>query len=105
MTGQGIMPGIGGGTKDILEICQEIELSCAELYHYFAELFKNDRATLLFWRKAAMEVENHAKRFALILKLRRQNIVQSVHLDTVEAEITLIYVKSFIEKLDRKSVV
>jgi hypothetical protein len=99
MTGEVLTAGIGSGTRDVLEICQEIELSCAELYHYFAELFKNDRATLLFWRKAAMEVENHAKRFALIMKLRRQNIVQSIHLDAVEAEITQIYVKSFVDKL------
>jgi rubrerythrin len=92
---------IGLGTKDVLEVCQTVELSCAELYHYFAELFKDDRGSFLLWLKTAMEEENHARLFALVAKLRRSNIVESIRIELVDAEVTLIYVRSLIEKVKR----
>jgi hypothetical protein len=42
-------------TKEVLEVCQTIEFKCAELYHYFAELCKDDRESFLLWLKLAME--------------------------------------------------
>lgn len=91
--------GIGLGTKDILEVCQFVELSCAELYHYFAELFNDDRDSLLLWLKTAMEEENHGRQFALVAKLRRKNIIKSIRIELVDAEVTLIYVRSLIRRV------
>ena len=89
---------IGLGTKDVLEVCQAVEFACAELYHYFAELYKDDRDIFLLWLKTAMEEENHARLFALVAKLRRSNIVETIRIDLVDAEVALIYVRSLIGK-------
>lgn len=92
---------IGTGTSDVLELCQTLELACAELYHHFAELYKEDRDTLLLWLKTAMEEENHARLFALLAKLRRNNVVASIRVELVDAEVTLIYVRSLLEKVKK----
>lgn len=92
---------IGNGTKDVLEVCMNVELACAELYHYFAELFKDDRPSLLLWLKTAMEEENHARLFTLVGKLRRNNIIESIHIELVEVEVSLLYVRSLIDKLKK----
>jgi rubrerythrin len=92
---------IGRGTKDVLEVCQSVELSCAELYHYFAEIFKEDRDSFLLWLKTAMEEENHGRLFALVAKLQRRNIVKSIRIELIDAEIALIYIQSLIEKVKR----
>ena len=89
------------GTQDVLEVCQSIKLMCAEIHHYFAEIFKDDRATLLFWKRTAMEEENNAKEFALITKLRRQNVIHSLRIDLVDAEIALIYLRTLLERLGK----
>jgi rubrerythrin len=92
---------IGLGTKDVLEVCQAVELTCAELYHYFAELFKDDRDSFLLFLKTAMEEENHARLFALVAKLWRSNIVESIRVELVDAEVALLYVKSLIKKVKK----
>ena len=92
---------IGLGTKDVLEVCQTVEFSCAELYHFFAELFKDDRDIFLLWLKTAMEEENHARLFALVGKLRRSNIVESIRIDLVDAEVALLYVRSVIDRVKK----
>jgi len=91
------------GTQDVLEVCQSIKLMCAEIHHYFAELFKDDRATLLFWKRTAMEEENNAKEFALIAKLRRQNVIHSLRIDLVDAEIALIYLRTLLDRMKENS--
>jgi rubrerythrin len=90
---------MGLGTKDVLEVCQAVEFACAELYHYFAELFKDDRDIFLLWLKTAMEEENHARLFALVAKLRRSNIVETIRIDLIDAEVALIYIRSMIDKV------
>jgi rubrerythrin len=90
---------IGPGPKDVLEVCETVELACAELYHFFADLFKDDRDSFLLWLKTAMEEENHARLFALVSKLRRNNIGESIQIELVEAEVTLLYVTSLIKKV------
>jgi hypothetical protein len=97
--GADITTSILEGTQDVLEICQSIKLMCAEIHHYFAELFKDDRPTLLFWKRTAMEEENNAKEFALIAKLKRQNVIHSLRVDLVDAEITLIYLRTLLERM------
>jgi len=94
-----ITTSIMDGTQDVLEVCQSIKLMCAEIHHYFAELFKDDRPTLLFWKRTAMEEENNAKEFALIAKLRRQNVIHSLRIDLVDAEIALIYLRTLLERM------
>jgi hypothetical protein len=94
-----ITSSIMDGTQDVLEVCQSIKLICAEIHHYFAEIFKDDRATLLFWKRTAMEEENNAKEFALIAKLRRQNVIHSLRVDLVDAEITLIYLRTLLDRM------
>jgi len=89
------------GTKDVLEVCQEVEFSCAELYHHFADLFKDDRNMLLLWLKTAMEEENHARLFALVAKLRRSNIVETIRIDLIDAEVALLFVRSVIDKVKK----
>ena len=88
-------------TEDVLELCEQIELACAELYHYFSDLFKSERENMRLWLKTAMEEENHARQFNLIAKLKRQKIIDSIHIDPVDAEITLIYIGSLIEKIKK----
>jgi len=87
------------GTQDVLEVCQSIKLMCAEIHHYFAEIFKDDRPTLLFWKRTAMEEENNAKEFALIAKLRRQNVINSLRIDLVDAEIALLYLRTHLDRI------
>lgn len=89
------------GSQDVLEVCQSIKLMCAEIHHYFAEIFKDDRPILLFWKRAAMEEENNAKEFALIAKLKRQNVIHSLRIDLVDAEIALIYLRTLMERLKK----
>lgn len=89
------------GSQDVLEVCQSIKLMCAEIHHYFAEIFKDDRPTLLFWKRTAMEEENNAKEFALIAKLKRQNVIHSLRIDLVDAEIALIYLRTLLERLKK----
>jgi hypothetical protein len=93
--------GIGPGTNDVLEVCQNIKLSCSELYHYFADIFKDDRGSLLLWLKTAMEDENHYRMLELCAKLRRKKVAESVNVDLMDAEITLIYILALIEKVKR----
>ena len=90
---------LGDGTHDVLDLCQKIKFMSAELHHYFADLYKEDRSALLFWKRTAMEEENNAKEFALIAKLKRQNVVHSLRIDPVEAEVMYIYLQTLLEKM------
>ena len=90
---------IGAGVIEVLGICEKAEFACAELYHYFADLFKDDREIFHLWLKAAMEEENRARLLALVGKLRHDNIIASIELDLAEAEATLLQVRSLVEKV------
>jgi hypothetical protein len=90
---------LSNGSQDILDVCRDIRLACAELHHYYADLFVEDRASLLFWKRTALGEENHAKEFTLIVKLRRQHVIKSFRSDLLlEAKIALIYLQSIIER-------
>lgn len=82
--------------RDCLEVCEAVELACADLYHYFAELFKEDREHFLLWLKAAMEEENHARLFSLLSKLRGENI-GSMPVRFCGADMILLHVQSLLE--------
>jgi len=89
----------GSKKKDVLEVCKAVELACAKLYHFLADHFKDDRESLRLWLNAAMEEENHARLFALVAKLRNDNIIELIKIDSVEAEVTLKYVRSLIAEV------
>lgn len=54
-----------GNRHDYLEICFEIERTCAELYRSFAEMFFLNRGIHLMWRRIAREEEYHARQIEL----------------------------------------
>ena len=90
---------VNDGNQDVLDVCQNIKLLCAKLHHFYAELFKDDRTSLLLWKRTAMEEENNAKEFALITKLRRQNVINSLRVDLVDAKIALIYLQTLLVRM------
>lgn len=52
-----------------LGICAQNEQLCAELYHYYSDLFHADPDVSRLWKKTALEEENHQKQFELALRL------------------------------------
>ena len=89
---------VGLDARDVMEVCQAVELCCAELYQFFAYLFKDDREKFLLWKRSAMEAENHARLFALVGKLRRSNM-EFMQQELVEADVALYYVQALVEKV------
>jgi len=87
---------IGFGTRDVLEVCQTIKLTSAELYHYFAVLFKDDKHSFQFWLNTAMNEENQGRLCGLLIKLCRKNNFGTIQVELQEAEITLFYIQSLI---------
>jgi rubrerythrin len=77
----------------VLEICRDVELTNAALYHYFAEIFSSDPEVAALWRKTAGEEENHAKQFVLGIKMRKEKIVDSLSIDGTKAKEMLDFVR------------
>jgi rubrerythrin len=78
----------------VLEICRDIELSCAKLYRYFAEIFSSHQEMAELWRKTVKEEENHARQFVLAIKLCNEQIIDTLSLDGSTAKNMLSVVKS-----------
>ena len=89
----------GSSVSEVLWVCEKAEFACAELYHYFAALFKSDREIFHLWLQTAMEEENRARLFALMAKLRHDNVIASVELEFVEAEETLEQVRFLVQQV------
>lgn len=90
---------VGHSVSEVLGVCEKAEFACAELYHYFAALFKDDREAFHLWLKTAMEEENRARLLALIGKLRHDDVIASVELELVEAERTLLHVRALLQQV------
>lgn len=45
------------------------EKLCAELYHYYSELFSDDPEASRLWKKTALEEENHQRQFEMAQRL------------------------------------
>lgn len=90
---------IASNVSQVLWVCERAEFACAELYHYFASLFKDDRRIFYLWLKTALEEENRGRLFALVAKLRHDNIIESVELELAEAEETLQHVHAVLERV------
>jgi len=52
-----------------LDLCAKNERMCAELYHYYSDLFRERDDISQLWKKTALEEENHQKQFELALRL------------------------------------
>jgi rubrerythrin len=55
--------------KIFLDICIGIEGLCAELYHFYSELYEDNPDATRLWKKTALEEENHRRQFELALLL------------------------------------
>ena len=53
------------------DVCSKIEKLCAELYHYYSELFIENEEGSRLWKKTALDEENHQKMFELANRLRK----------------------------------
>jgi rubrerythrin len=56
-------------SKTFLEVCMGIEALCADLYHFYSEVYEDIPEASRLWKKTAMEEENHKKQFELALRL------------------------------------
>lgn len=70
----------------LLEICRNIEMTAAKLYHFYAELFKDDPEHARLWSKTAMEEEEHTRHFDMAINLRNQWEIETVSVDIEKAE-------------------
>ncbi|WP_085813832.1 rubrerythrin [Geoanaerobacter pelophilus] len=93
---------IDAGMVEVLGVCEKAEFACAELYHLFADLFKDDREIFYLWLRTALEEENRARLFALMAKLRHDNIIASVVLEMEQAEDTLQHIRGLMAELKEK---
>lgn len=56
-------------SKTFLEICRGIERLCADLYHYYGDIYEAIPEAASLWKKTALEEENHQMQFELALRL------------------------------------
>jgi hypothetical protein len=89
---------LSNGAQDILDVCRDIRLMCAELHHYYADLFVDVRSALLLWKRTALGEKNQAKELAVIANHRCQKVIHSFRRELLDAEIALIYLRSLIER-------
>ena len=54
----------------MLDGCEDVENAVAEIYHFFADQFRDNAEISLFWRRTAMEEENHARQVSLAKKTK-----------------------------------
>jgi rubrerythrin len=61
-------------TKDkvilFFDVCAKIEGLCAQLYHYYSDIYRDNDEVSRLWKKTALEEENHQKQFELVNRLR-----------------------------------
>ncbi len=52
-----------------LDCCALIEHKCADMYHYYSELFNDTPEMARLWKKTALEEENHARQVRLAIRM------------------------------------
>lgn len=67
------------------DVCAKIEGMCAELYHFYSELYQEHEDISQLWKKTALEEENHKRQFELAARLR----------DDADFEIEADFVKTY----------
>ncbi len=58
------------------DICAKIEGLCAELYHYYSDVFQEYDEASQLWKKTALEEENHKRQFELASRLGDNSIFE-----------------------------
>jgi hypothetical protein len=56
-------------SRTFLEICRGIERLCADLYHFYSDIYEDIPEAASLWKKTALEEENHQMQFELALRL------------------------------------
>lgn len=87
---------------NILNICCEIEETCANIYWFFSRLYKDNTEVSEMWSKTAREEENHAEQFKLACRLRGAGI-NSLKSDLYKAKTILKKVQSIYEGIQNSS--
>lgn len=54
----------------MLDGCEDVENTVAEIYHFFADHFRDNAEIARFWRRTALEEENHARQVTLAKKTK-----------------------------------
>lgn len=62
------------------DVCASIEGLCAELYHFYSDLFVANPEASILWEKTAQEEENHQKQFELANRIR-DDITYDINID------------------------
>ena len=81
---------------NILQICCKLEETCAEMYHYFAQLYVESPDARELWTKTAQEEESHAEQFRLAYRLHGSGM-KALKIDEVSAQKLLTNIQSIFE--------
>ncbi|NVN92550.1 MAG: hypothetical protein HXX11_18410 [Desulfuromonadales bacterium] len=68
-----------------LEVCKNIQLLSAEVYHRFGDAYGEIPSAALLWKKAALEEENHSRQFELLLRLKNEVAFELIPTDPQRA--------------------
>lgn len=52
-----------------LEVCIGIERLCADVYHYYSEIYEDVPEASRLWKKTALDEESHQNQFELALRM------------------------------------
>jgi rubrerythrin len=55
--------------KIFLDVCRGIEGLCADLYHYYSDIYADIPEAATLWKKTALEEENHQRQFELAIRM------------------------------------
>lgn len=86
----------------VLTVCEKTEFACADIYHFFANQFKEEREIFYIWLKSALERENRARLFALVGKLRLDDVIEGALLDLDQAQAILNQVRELEAKVKKE---
>lgn len=83
----------------ILQVCRDIEMYCAEIYHVYEDRFRDDEELRALWTKTRAEEENHARQFVLAINMRAEGAVTEIHVEMDKATQVLTMLKGIYDKI------
>lgn len=81
---------------NVLNVCCQIEETCANLYRYFSKLYAEDTDFRALWEKTAKEEDNHAEQFRFACRLQNSGM-HSLKVDIKKASAILAKMQSVYE--------
>lgn len=84
----------------ILDVCCQIEETCAAIYRYFFKLHESNPQASTLWEKTAKEEDNHAEQFRLASRLKVSGI-KSLKTDLYNANAILAKMQSVLENVHK----